>query len=129
MSTSINLTLPLQLADASGTVGTFLPEAKLRELTAERDALRTDLQEAQHELDRLRLQEKEYQRQLRALEAEREDYHRALTATVRDQFPVIDDETALALIADAETNGVDSAEVLRQVDAICRSDPPGEGNY
>ena len=39
MSTSINLTLPVQLTDASGTVGTFLPEAKLRELLAERDSL------------------------------------------------------------------------------------------
>jgi hypothetical protein len=106
-------------------VGTFLPEAKLRELIAERDALRSDLHEAQRELDRLRLQEREYQRQLSALEAEREDYHRALTAAVRDQFPVIDDETALALIAEAETNGVDGAEVLRQVDAICRADPAG----
>jgi hypothetical protein len=83
------------------------------------------LQEAQRELDRLRLQEREYQRQLIALEAEREDYHRALTAAVRDQFPVIDDETALALIAEAETSGVNSAEVLRQIDAICRSGPAG----
>ncbi len=76
MSTSIHMTLPLQLTDASGTVGTFLPEAKLRELIAERDALRTDLHEARQELDRLRLQAREDQRQLSALEAEREDYHR-----------------------------------------------------
>jgi hypothetical protein len=54
MSTSINLTLPLQLADDSGTIGTFLSQDSLRELLAERDSLRSALDETRQELERLR---------------------------------------------------------------------------
>ena len=122
MSTSINLTFPLQLADASGTVGTFLPEPKLRELMAERDDLRRELDNARHELERMRQQAEEYQCLTSALMAERDDYEKVLTATVRDQFD-LDEDRALALIAEAETRGVDSAEVLCQVEAICESHP------
>jgi chromosome segregation ATPase len=127
MSTSINLTFPLQLADASGTVGTFLPEAKLRELTAERDDLHKELDNARHELGRSRQQAEEYERQLNALKAERHDYERALTATVRDQFD-FDEDRALALVIEAQTNGADGAEVLGQVEAICESHP-GQGTH
>ena len=77
MSTSINLTLPLQLTDASGTIGTFLPEAKLRELLAERDSLCSALAEARQELERLREQAEESQRLVIALKAERDDFERA----------------------------------------------------
>jgi uncharacterized coiled-coil DUF342 family protein len=127
MSTSINLTLPLQLTDASGTIGTFLPEAKLREVLAERDSLHSALHEARQELERLRQQAEESQRLVNALKAERDDYERALTAAVRNQFK-FDEERALALVAEAETSGVDAAEVLRQVEAICESDP-GRGTH
>jgi chromosome segregation ATPase len=120
MSTSINLTLPLQLADASGTIGTFLPEAKLRELLAERDSLGSALQEAQKELERLRQQAEETQRLVTALMADRDDHEKALTAAVRDQFD-FDEERSLALLTEAETSGVDATEVLRQVEAICES--------
>ncbi len=122
MSTSINLTLPLQLTDASGTIGTFLPEAKLRELLAERDSLRSSLQEARQELEQLhRLAEEVQRREVNALKAQRDDYERALTVAMRNQFD-FDEERALALVAGAETNGVDAAEVLRQVEVICASD-------
>jgi uncharacterized coiled-coil DUF342 family protein len=127
MSTSINLTLPLQLTDASGNIGTFLPEAKLCELLAERDSLRSALHEARQELERLRQQAEESQRLVNALKAERDDYERALTAAVRNQFD-FDEERALALVAEAEMSSVDAAEVLRQVDAICES-APGRGTH
>jgi len=120
MSTSINLTLPLQLTDASGAIGTFLPEAKLREVLAERDSLRSALHEARQEFERVRQQAEESQRLVNALKAERDDYERALTAAVRNQFD-FDEERALALVAEAERSGVDAAEVLRQVEAICGS--------
>lgn len=121
MSTSINLTLPLQLTDASGTIGTFLAEAELRELLTERDSLRSDLHEAQQESERLRRQAEEAQQLVNVLNAQRDDYERALAAAVRNQFE-FDEERGLALIAEAEVSGVDAAEVLRQVDAICASD-------
>ncbi|MFL5240714.1 MAG: hypothetical protein ACJ8FY_01285 [Gemmataceae bacterium] len=127
MSTSINLTFPLQLTDASGTVGTFLPETKLRELMAERDDLRKELENTRHELERALKKAEEYQRLVSALKMERDDYEKALTATVRDQFD-FEENRALAVIAGAQTSGVDSDEVLRQVEAICESSA-GRGTH
>jgi len=96
----------------------FLPEAKLRELNAERDSLRRELEDARRQLEGLRQQADEYQRQVRALEAERVGYEKALTAAVRDRFDVMDEDKALALIAETEKNGVDFADVVREIEAI-----------
>ena len=46
---------------------------------------------------------------------------------MRNQFD-LDEERALALVAEAEMNGVDAAEVLRQVEVICASDA-GQGAH
>ncbi len=118
MSTTIDLGQGAELRVAGSTVGVFLPEAKLRELIAERDALRGELEEAKRQLGSLRQQADESQRQVSALKAERDDYEKALTAAVREQFDVMDEEKALALIAETERNGVDFADVVREIEAI-----------
>jgi uncharacterized coiled-coil DUF342 family protein len=119
MSTTIDLGQGAELRVAGSTVGVFLPEAKHRELIAERDALRRELEEARRQLDGLRQQADEYQRQVSALEAERNEYGKALTAAVRDQFGTMDEEKALALIAEMENGGgVAFADVVREVEEI-----------
>jgi uncharacterized coiled-coil DUF342 family protein len=125
VNTTVDLGQGAELRVAGSTVGVFLPEAKHRELLAERDALRRELEEARRQLESMRQQAAEHHRQVRVLQAEIDSYGKALTAAVRDQFPVMDDEKALALIAEAEKNGADGAEVLRQIETICRSGPEG----
>jgi len=110
-----------ELRVAGSTVGVFVPKAQLCELIAERDALRRELEEAKRQEEESRLRADEYQHRATALEAEQEALEKALTAAVRDQFPVMDEDKALALIADMEKNGVDSAEVLAEIEAICRA--------
>jgi chromosome segregation ATPase len=111
MSTNVDLGQGAELRVAGSTVGVFLPEAQFRELNAERDSLRRDLEDARRRADEL-------QRQVRALEAERDNYEKALTAAVRNQFDTMDEEKALALIAETERSGVDFADVVREVEAI-----------
>jgi uncharacterized coiled-coil DUF342 family protein len=118
MSTTIDLGQGAELRVAGSTVGVFLPEAKYRELVTERDALRRELEDARRQLETLQLQADEYARQVIALKAERDDCEKALTAAVRDQFDVMDEEKALALIAETEKNGVDFADVVREIEAI-----------
>ena len=102
MNTSINVTLPLQLTDASGTVGTFLPETKLRELLAERDSLRAQLEEMK--------------RELRAVQAERDQYNRTVLALMRDSVE-IGEEAWNALITEIENGGgVDFVQAVREIE-------------
>ena len=49
----------------------------------------------------------------------------ALVARASCHHELRDDDKALALIAEAEKSGVDGAEVLRQIEMICRSGPEG----
>ncbi len=104
MNLTIDLGQGAELRVAGSTVGVFVPEAKLRQLIGERDTLKDELAEAR--------------RQISGLTIEIERYEKALTAAVRDQFDVMDEETALAHIADAEKNGVGFSDVIREIDAI-----------
>src|SRR5215210_205252 len=114
MNTTVDLTQGAELHVGGATVGVFLPETKLRELVAERDALRGELEEAR--------------RRIVTLEAECNRYSKALARAVQDQFPPLDDETALARIAEAESNGVDLAVVIREVEEILYKEG-GEGHH
>src|SRR5579884_538620 len=101
MTTTVDLAQGAELCVGGATVGVFLPEAKLRELNAERDSLRKEIEELR--------------RQLAALRSERDQYAKSLTAVMRDLDP-IDPATAETLIAEAEKNGVDFGEAVRQIE-------------
>ncbi len=105
MSTTVDLAQGAQLCVGGATVGVFLPEAKLRELNAERESLRKEVEELR--------------RQLAALRSERDQYARSLSAAMWELDP-IDPATAEALIAEAEKDGVGFGEVVRQIEELMR---------
>ena len=92
MNPTIDLGQGAELRIAGSTVGVFVPEAKLRELIAERDTLRRELEDAKRQEEESRLRAEEYQHRVTALETEQEALEKALTVAVRDQFPVMDEE-------------------------------------
>jgi hypothetical protein len=124
MNMTINLTEGAELRIAGSPVGVFLPEAKLRELVEERDSLRQQLEDERRKAESLAQQSEECQRlkmELNAVKKERDQYAKALTAAAGKLFPPIDEETAAALVAECETNGVDFAEVMREIEEICHT--------
>ncbi|HJT78503.1 MAG TPA: hypothetical protein VJ739_14965 [Gemmataceae bacterium] len=114
MTTTVDLAQGAELSVGGATVGVFLPEAKLRELNAERESLRKEVEELR--------------RQLAALRSERDQYARSLTAVMRDLVPVISPAEAEALIAEAEKDGVDFGEVVRQIEEMMGGEERGESH-
>jgi hypothetical protein len=126
VSTSIDLGQGAEVRIAGSTVGVLLPEDKYRELITERDSLRRELEEARQVSESLRQQSGQYLRQVKSLKAEIDRYEKALTAAVRDQFPSMDEETALALIAETEKTGVDFGKAVHELAAgLCKKDMEG----
>lgn len=76
----------------------------------------SELEEATRQLESLRQQTEEYQREVQALKAEVRGYEKPLAAVVRDHFPELEEEKALALITEAEQCGLDFADVVRVVE-------------
>ena len=108
MSIPINLDQKLELRDASGsTVGFVLPEQFLRDLLAERDALRKEVAELQEQLTALR------DRAAR-VEAERDGYLESLHfLTRKDVVPFTEQE-----LADLQKNGMPFDQIIPEIEQI-----------
>jgi hypothetical protein len=113
MSTTVDLAQGAELHVGGTTVGVFLPETKLRQLTEERDSLKRELDDAK--------------RELAALRAERDGYAKSLLAAIWELHP-LDEATCAARIAEAQRDGLDFSEVVRQVEDIALGQP-GEGRH
>ncbi len=113
MSTTVDLAQGAELHVGGTTVGVFLPESKLRDLTEERDALQRELDAAK--------------RDLAALRAERDHYARSLLTAMWELHP-IDEATTNARIAEAHRDGLDFGEVVRQIEEIALG-KAGEGPH
>src|SRR5262249_32871595 len=100
---TIDLTQPFQFADASGRpVGTFLPEAKLRELIAERDSLRKELEDLRKALDEVT--------------AERNDYRRGrISSLPPEEFTLTAED-----LKDMEKNGYTMEQILADIESLDR---------
>jgi hypothetical protein len=113
MNTTVDLTQGAELHVGGTSVGVFLPEAKLREMSEERDLLRRELDDAKRELAEVR--------------AERDRCARSLLAAMWELHP-IDEATCEARIAEAIQDGVDFGEVVRQIEEIALV-KGGEGRH
>ncbi|MFO0929034.1 MAG: hypothetical protein U0736_18765 [Gemmataceae bacterium] len=103
MSTTVDLTQGAELHVGGATVGVFLPEVKVRELHAERDALRQQVEALRQELA--------------AVERERDQFRSSLLATLWKEM-AMDEEQCAAQVAEVKRDGIDFAEAVRQVEEI-----------
>lgn len=111
MNTIVDLARGAELHVGGASVGVFLPEAQFRELTAEREALRRELEEAR--------------RELAVVQAERDGFCKSLLAVMWELRP-LDIATCEARIEEARRDGVDFSEVVRQAEqAVSGKDETG----
>jgi len=121
MSTTVDLAQGAELCVGGATVGIFLPEEKVRELSAARESLQREVEGFRQELERLRREAEEgrqARKELDAVRSERDQYASSLTAVMRNLVPVIGAAEAEALIAEAEKDGVDFGEAVRQIEEM-----------
>jgi chromosome segregation ATPase len=128
MSTTVDLAQGAELRVGGATVGVFLSESKFRELNAERDSLRKELEQLRQEVERLRREAEEARKELDAVRSDRDQYAKSLTAVMRDIDPVMSPAEAEAVIAEAEKDGVDFGEVVRQIEEIMGGKSGGESH-
>ncbi|HEX5272482.1 MAG TPA: hypothetical protein VFW33_18420 [Gemmataceae bacterium] len=119
MNTTVDLGQGAELRVGGSTVGVYLPEAKFRELVAERDALRRELEDVRRELEAVRQGAGECERlkrELSAVKAESDQYNRTILALLRESVET-DEGKWNALISELENGGGgDLAEVVREIE-------------
>ncbi len=107
MSNAVGFGQGLELRDASGrTLGVFLPDAVIKELIAERDALRKQVAEQQEKLA--------------TLKAERDSYRQTVYALWPKDVPLLTEEE----LDEMKRNGIPFRQIIEEIELFFSDGEP-----